>query len=161
MGGSVVVGPCAAGRRAARGRWRAHHPPSRRARRRRGASRPAATDGRAARNRRTLRGYPAAGCARPGLRAAQAGREHHRPGSLCQRRHLDRKPSGLPAPRRARAPEHPDRGRDQQRQDHAGECLAGRDCRYGRSRAGARRHHRAAMRRPRPCTAAHPPASCR
>ena len=57
--------------------------------------------------------------------------------------------------RRARAAEHPDRRRHQYRQDHAGECAAGRDCRHRRPRAGARRHHRAAMRGPRPCAAAH------
>ena len=42
------------------------------------------------------------------------------------------------------------------RQDHAGERAAGRDRRHRRPRAGARRHHRAAMRGPRPCAAAHP-----
>ena len=45
------------------------------------------SDRRVAGNRRAFRGHPASG--RPGasLRATQAGREHHRPGSLRGRRH--------------------------------------------------------------------------
>jgi Flp pilus assembly CpaF family ATPase len=58
------------------------------------------------------------------------------------------RPGRLPHPRGARAAEHPDRGGHEQRQDHAGQCAAGRDRRHGRPRAGARRHGGAAMRGP-------------
>ena len=62
----------------------------------------------------------------------------------------------VPAPRGARAPEHPDRRRHQHRQDHARQCAAGRDRQHWRPRAGAGRHGGIAVRGARPRAAAHP-----
>ena len=129
--GKLWIEKAAVGRRFTRRaprrrRGRAHHPPRRRACAARGHRQVSDRLGRAAGDRRALRGRDAAGGGGTVLFRAQTRRRALPPRRLRFRAHHVGRPGQGARPRGGRAQEHPRRGRHLLGQDHAGQRPAGR-----------------------------------